>query len=256
MTERLLDLLSSSQRISTMRRLKLGWLCGITVLGLAGGLTALGAVLKHEPNFYCQNQVPPSSARTELAYAFARNFSQMMLNRKQECWGCDASEAQLNCFFDEIFVQRGEAEDLSKLGISSPSVTLEDDHIRLAFRYGSGWFSTVISYDLRIWLVPKEANVIAVEIQSARAGALPISKQSILHQLSEIARKQNFKVTLYRHEGNSVALIDLQGDQQQPKSILTTLKVTTNKLTIRGKTLGHALGPPDLNKGAKIVPLP
>jgi hypothetical protein len=240
-----------------MRRLKLGWLCGITVLVLAGGLTALGAALKHEPNFYCQNQVPPSSARTELAFTFARNFGQMMANRTtEETWGCDATEAQLNCFFDEIFVQRGEAEELSKLGISSPTVTLEDDHLRLAFRYGSDWLSTVISYDLRIWLVPKEANVIAVEIQSARAGALPISKQSILHQLSEIARKQNFKVTLYRHEGNSVALIDLQGDQQQPKSILTTLKVTTNKLTIRGKTLGHALGPPDLNKGAKIVPLP
>src|SRR6516164_9303447 len=46
MTGRLLNLLSSSRRISTMPRLKLGWLCGITVLVLAGGLTALGAVLK------------------------------------------------------------------------------------------------------------------------------------------------------------------------------------------------------------------
>jgi hypothetical protein len=241
-----------------MRRRKLGWMCGITILALAGGLTALAAALKHEPNFYCQGQVPPSAARKELAYTFFRNFGQMLADRDaiKETWRCDATDAQLNCFFDEIFVQRGEAEELSKLGISSPSVTLEDDHIRLAFRYGSGWFSTVISYDLRIWLVPKEANVIAVEIQSARAGALPISKQSILHQLSEIARKQNFKVTLYRHEGNSVALIDLQGDQQQPKSILTTLKVSTNKLTIRGKTLEHALPPLDPNKGAKIVPLP
>jgi len=241
-----------------MRRRKLGWMCGITILALAGGLTALAAALKHEPNFYCQGQVPPSEARKELAYTFCRNFGQMLADRdaKKETWRCDTTEAQLNCFFDEIFVQRGEAEELSKLGISSPSVTLEEDHIRLAFRYGSGWLSTVMSYDLRIWLVPKEANVIAVEIQSARAGALPISKQSILHELSELARKQNFKVTLYRHEGNSVALVDLQGDQQQPKSILTTLKVSTSKLTIRGKTLEYALPQLDLNKGAKNVPLP
>jgi hypothetical protein len=241
-----------------MRKFKLGWLCGITVMVLACGFTALGAALKHEPNFYRQNQVAPSPARTELAYTFARNFGQMIVNRKMESWGCDATEAQLNCFFDEIFVQRGEAEDLSKHGISSPTVTLEDDHVRLAFRYGSGWFSTVISYDLKIWLVPKEANVIAVEIQKARAGAVPISKQSILHQLAEIARKQNYKVTLYRHEGNSVALIDLQGDQQQPKSILTTLKVKDNTLVIRGRTLEHAIQHtlPPLDKAATITPLP
>jgi hypothetical protein len=224
-----------------MRKFKLGWLCGITLAMLGLGLAALAIALKHEPNFYRQNQVAPSTARTELAYAFTRNFGQMILNRKQETWGCVASEAEINSFFDEVFVQRGEAEDLSKVGISSPSVTLEEDHIRLAFRYGSGWFSTVISYDLKVWLVPKEPNVIAVEIQNARAGAVPISKQSILHQLSEFARKQNFKVTLYRHEGNSVALVDLQGDQQQPKSILTTLKVSTSRIAISGKTLEFAI---------------
>src|SRR6516162_3639146 len=241
-----------------MRRRKLGWMCGITTLALAGGLTALAAALKHEPNFYCQGQVPPSEARKELAYTFCRNFGQMLADRdaKKETWRCDASEAQLNCFFDEIFVQRGEAEDLSKLGISSPSVTLEDDHIRLAFRYGSGWFSTVVSYDLKIWLVPKEASVIAVEIGRARAGALPISKLSILHQLSDLASKQNYKVTLYRHEGNSVALVDLQADQQPPKWILTTLKVGSKGLTIRGKTQEHALLPLDPTKIVKNNPLP
>jgi hypothetical protein len=240
-----------------MRNRKLGWLCGITVMVLAGGLTALGALLKHEPAFYCQGQVSASEARKDLAYTFARNFLQMRENirARQEHWQCNATEAQLNCFFEEIFAHEGEAESLRKLGISSPRVTLEDDHVRLAFRYGSGWFSTVISYDLRIWLVPKEANVIAVEIQGARAGALPISKQTILHQLSDIARKQNYKVTLYRHEGNSVALIDLQGDQQQPNSILTTLKISPTSLTIRGKTLEHALKPLD-PKEAKVPPLP
>jgi len=240
-----------------MRKRKLGWLCGITVLLLGGGLTTLGALLEHEPSFYCQNQAPPSTARKELAYTFFRNFSPMMLNWEHEpTWGCDVTEAQLNCFFDEIFVQLGEAEELRKLGISSPNVSLEDDHVRLAFRYGSGWFSTVVSYDLKIWLVPKEASVIAVEIGRARAGALPISKLSILHQLSDLASKQNYKVTLYRHEGNSVALVDLQADQQPPKWILTTLKVGSKGLTIRGKTQEHALLPLDPTKIVKNNPLP
>ena len=188
------------------------------------------------------------------ALEFVSRFGNMLAiikHRGDENWWCEASEAQLNCFFEEVWVQMGEAEGLRKLGISSPNVVLEKDHVRLAFRYGSGWFSTVISYDLKIWLVPKEANVIAVEIQSARAGGLPISNHSILHQLTDFARKQNFKVTLYRHEGNTVAIIDLQGDQQHPCAVMTTLEIDANRIAIRGRTLEHARGPLVINEAKK-----
>lgn len=238
-----------------MRKRKIGWLCGILFLVLAGGVTALAAAVKHEPSFYRHNQGPSSETSRELAFTFVRHFGEMLQRRKQEKWGCDTSEAELNSFFNEIFVERGEAEELRKLGISAPSVTFSDDHVRLAFRYGSGFFSTVISYDMKIWLVPKEANVIAVEIERARAGALPISKQSILHQLAEFARKQNYKVTMYRHESNPVALIDLQGDSPQPKSILTMLKIGPSTLHIRGKTLEYAVQPVEFKDG-KGAPLP
>jgi hypothetical protein len=237
-----------------MRKRKLFGLCGITVLVLAGGLTALAATVKHEPSFYRQSQAPPSKERTELAYTFVRHFGQMMQDRgRKEIWGCNATEAEMNSFFAEMLMQQGEAEGLRNLGISGPSVFLEQDHLRLGFRYGSGWFSTIISYELKVWLVPKEANVIAVEVLRARAGALPISNQSILQQLSEFARKQNYRVTLYRHEGNSVAIIDLQGDQQQPKNILTALTIAPNLLSIRGRTLEHGLTPLDPAKEAKII---
>ena len=188
-----------------------------------------------------------------MANDFKNKFGQMIadISGRQLNWFCDTSEAQLNCFFEEIFLEQGEAKELQKLGISAPCVVLEKDHMRLGFRYGSGWFSTIISYDLKVWLVPKEANVIAVEVQSARAGALPISNQAVLNQLSEFARKQNFKVTLYRHESNTVAIIDLQGDQPHPKAVLTMLKIDTNQLTLRGKTLEHALSPLNIGKTTK-----
>jgi hypothetical protein len=234
-----------------MPKRRLYWLCAITLLFLAGGVSVLGAVVKHEPNFYRQCQVPPSQARKDLALEFVSRFGNMMALKKdnQPTWNCDASEAQLNCFFEEIWEQMGEAEGLHKLGISSPHVVLEKDYVRLAFRYGSGWFSTIISYDLKIWLVPKEDNV---KIKSARAGGLPISNHSMLHQLAEFARKQNFKVTLYRHEGNTVAIIDLQGDQQHPTAIMTTLAIDTNRITIRGRTLDHARAPLVIDDGKKL----
>ena len=138
-----------------MRKHKLWW-CGIAVFFLAGGFTALGAVVEHEPSFYLQSQIPPSGTYVAIQYV-PRNFGQMLANRKQETWGCDISEAELNSFFEEAFDQIGETEGLAT-GISAPSVILEKDSVRLAFRYGRGMFSTVISYDLKIWLVPEGAE--------------------------------------------------------------------------------------------------
>ena len=114
----------------------------------------------------------------------------------------------------------------------------------------------MISYDLKLWLVRKEPNVIAVQILTARAGALPISCQSILHQLADFATKQNYKVSLYRYEGTPVAIISLQPDQPNPISTLTRLEVAQNTLTIQGKTLPHALPPPPIGKAPHALPSP
>ena len=221
-------------------------LCGVAGLLLAGGIAALGAVVKHEPHFYRQSQLPEGDGRRQRAISAFSDFSQMIKDKDAPTptWGCDISEIQMNSFFAEIFTERGELEGLRKIGISSPSVVLEKDHLRIAFRYDAGFISTVISYDLKVWLVPKEPNMIAVEFLSARAGALPISSQSILQQLCDVARKQDYKVSLYRHEGNSVAVVQLQPNENHPTWLLTALQVNPNKLSIRGKTPDHALKAP------------
>ncbi len=242
-----------------MRKRKWFGLCGIAAILIGVGLTALGVTVKHVPNFYTQSQVEPGDARTFLANEFLSNFTQMMLliNGRQEKWDCIASEAQLNSFLEELFPQLGEGESLRKLGMGSLVVTLEEDGMRLAFRYGSGLFSTVVSYELKIWLVPKEANTIAVEIVSARAGAVPISSQSILHQLSEYGRKQNKKVNLFRHDGHPVAVIGLQAEQDpHPKWILTAVEVHQNGLVIHGKTPPEHMQPLDPSKSLKAAPVP
>jgi hypothetical protein len=234
-----------------MQKRKLWWFSSTLLFVIAGGLTALGAVLKHEPSFYRAGQVTEAEARKEFALICLKEFGQMMYDiqkTKREKWGCEVTEPQLNCFFEEIFARSGEAESLGKLGISGLNVAFQDDdHLRLAFRYGSGSFSTVLSYELKIWLVPQENNVIAVQVLRARAGALPISSQSVLQQLSEFARGQNYKVTLYRHESCPVAVIELQPYQPHPEGVLTKLSVDQGKLSIRGKTLEHALLPPPVN---------
>ena len=245
-----------------MRKRKWFGLCCVAVILIGAGSTALAIALKHVPNFYVQSQVEPGDARNFLANQYLSRLAQMMTDKKEDIWGCTASEAQLNSFFEVHFSKMGEAESLRKLGINDPVVAMEKDHVRLGFRYGAGWFSTIVSYELKIWLVPKEANTIAVEIVNARAGAVPISSQSILQQLSEFARSQNMKVSLFRHEGHPVAVIGLQAEQDpHPKWLLTTVAIDEkNQLVIRGETPAYARRPlslpPDSGKGVKGPGLP
>jgi hypothetical protein len=226
------------------------------VIVLAAGLAVLGSFVKHKPNFYHQTQLPAADARKQIGLACSGKFMQMVLdkNAKKPDWFCDVSEAELNCFMQEVFPEKGESEGLRKLGISSPSVVLEEgNHLRLAFRYDTGWISTIISYDIKIWLVQKDPNVIAVEFQSARAGAVPISSQAILQQLCDFGRKLDYKVNLYRHQGNSVAVIQMMPNEIHPTWILTGLKVKDKKLSIHGKTLDHAVPPPPVLKAQPVA---
>src|SRR5262245_4764867 len=229
-----------------MAKRKLCICSAFAMLALAVGLTALGAVVKHEPSFYLQTQAQPTDGRRQVALECVSKFTQMAEDRKakKERWGCAVSETELNSFFQEMFSQQGEAANLRKFGISGPAVVLEDGQFRIAFRYDTGWFDTVVSYRVKVWLVPKEPNVIAVEFLNARAGGLPITSQALMHQLCEAARKLDYKVTLYRHEGNAVAVVQLYPNETHPSSLLTSLQVKADGLKIQGKTLEHALLPP------------
>jgi hypothetical protein len=233
-----------------MANRKLWWYSGFLAVALLVCGTTLGVMLKHEPNFYEHSRVEPSQDRHDDALRLSSGFGQMCKNidSHRENWHFDATESQLDSFLADIFPQMEQAEKLRKLGITDPIIALDDDCIRVAFRFGTGWFSTVISYDLQVWLVPKEANAVAVKVLRARAGAVPISSQTILHRLAELAHEQNIDMNLYRHDGKSVAILKL-GDPFNPTWILTALKVGKTEqgrmlLALRGRTPDHILPPP------------
>src|SRR5207247_5107671 len=131
-------------------------------------------------------------------------------------WHGTFSEAQINSYFEEHFISSGFASRLLPDSVAAPRVVLEDDKIRLAFRYGTPPWSTIISIDFRVWLAPKERNVVVLELQSLHAGSLPVSAQSLLEQLSEALRKRNIEVTWYRHNGNPTAVLRFQTAAPRP----------------------------------------
>ena len=110
------------------------------------------------------------------------------------------------------------------------------ERMRLAFRYRSRLICTVVSLDLRIWLPKGESNVVAIQLEGLRAGALPFKAQWLLEQISEVGRQNGIEVNWYRHDGHPVALLRFQADHPRPTLQLKAVQLEEGRITIRGRS--------------------
>jgi hypothetical protein len=231
------------------------------VLGLAllvvlvgGTVAALALLVLHVPEDYRLSGVPPGEARQQNSQAFLAECVNLYNGMKNDrAWQEKFTDAQINSYFDEDFVRSGFSEQFLPQAISNPRITISADRIRLAFRYGTEpWCSTVVTLDFRVWLCPQETNVVALELQSLRAGSLPITAQSLLERISEVVRRQqDVEVTWYRLNGNPVALVRFQATQPRPTVRLERLELSDGQIVIGGRSaeatpLRAMLGVPDV----------
>jgi hypothetical protein len=213
-------------------------LLGIALLVVLGGVVAgsLGLLVLHEPDFYHRAALPPGQEREHNSHEFEAKFTHLMsgmINDRE--WREKFSAAQINSYLEEDFVRSGIHDRLLPEGISDPRVTFGPGKIRLAFRYGAqSWCSTIVTIDFGVWLCQKDVNVVAMELQGLHAGSLPITAQSLLDRVSEVARRQDIEVTWYRLNGNPVALLRFQATQPRPTVRLERLELTDGELLIVG----------------------
>jgi hypothetical protein len=213
----------------------------LAVLGLlfvtAG--TVLGLLVRHVPTFYRQNGAPEGEFRVGRSTECLRriqNVWNMVENGLP--WCQEFTQEQLNCYL------QNESNHTSASLVELPEdvhdvrVAFDTDRIRVGFRYGRGLGSTVISVDLRVWLVAKETNVVALELSGFHAGAVPLGTQALLDFISEAGRRHNIEVTWFRHHNHPVALLHFQANQPRPTILLRRLEVHAGQFVIAG-------GPPN-----------
>jgi hypothetical protein len=226
---------------------------------LAGGLAAtLFLMVRYEPRPYLQAAVPPGATRQQLDHDFKHQVFQLVNafsdeheehdnpgfppvaageDRENQPWGIRFTAQQINSYFAESFVKSGLENQLVDNHISQPRVVIEPDRIRLAFRYGSGIMGSIISIDLRVWLAKGEANAIALQMVGFHAGALPISAQSLLERITQVARESyNISVDWYREDGYPVALLRFQPRQSRTTLILQGVQLEDGAITIHGRS--------------------
>jgi hypothetical protein len=228
-----------------MRRKSVLMAAGIFLLAVCAVLGGLALLAKHEPGFYTRAAVPPGKIRQAHSRAFWGEYWQLhnAIMNKESQWYSTFTEAQINSFFEEDFLKPGFCDKLLPDGVTEPRIAIEQDRIRLGFRYGTPPWSTIISVNFRVWVAAQECNTVVLELQSLHAGALPVSAQSLLDQLSETLRKRNIEVTWYRHNGNPAAVLRFQSEQARPSVQLQQLELRPGVLTVAGKSIDPVAAP-------------
>jgi hypothetical protein len=231
-------------------------LLGIGLLLLVTSSVSAGLVflVRHEPDFYRRCALPPGVERQQRSKEFTQEFSTHLLGAivsHNELWEATFSEEQINSYFDEDFIHSG-LNVILPPGISAPRVAVEGDKVRLAFRYGTGGWSTIVSLDIRMWLITNEPNVVALEVEGLHAGSLPISAQSLLDRVEEMAHQNHIQVNWYRHNGNPVALLRFQADRPRPTVHLQLLRIQDHQITVGGRSIEPEPLGAIINPGASV----
>jgi hypothetical protein len=227
---------------------------GVLLVLTVGGAAALAALVRHEPEQYAHR---PAAEEPAVLQQQSREFTKRFADLKnafsgEREWEEEFTDEQINSYLEGGFVDSNIDRLILPEGISRPRVAFGTDRIQLAFRYGSGAWSTVISIDLKVWLPKCEPNVVALELEGFHAGALPISAQSLLERVAEVGRSNGIDVQWYRTNGHPVALLRFGTDQPRTTVLLDVVKFQPGSLLVKG----HAIEPSAARVAADAGPQP
>jgi hypothetical protein len=205
------------------------------IVGSVG--TTLYVLLRHEPDFYAEAEVPPGSQRQLESKEFEEKAVDLLneINNGTE-WRSLFTQEQVNSYLAEDFLRSKPIQLDSE--IRDPRVVFQPGKVLLAFRYGSAQdWSSVVSIRAKVWIVKREPNVVAVEIEDIRAGAMPLAPKMIQDRLAESLRQQNIDIVWYRNEGNPVALVRFQYDKREPNIQLEELELRDGSIYLKGRSI-------------------
>jgi hypothetical protein len=226
-----------------MRRRMIWISLGIVLLFVSAIGAALGVLVKHEPSFFRSATMPEGDERRMLSGEFISRYAEMkasVLSRYPDWWVVFTT-GHINAFLQEDFKRNGGDNNLPD-GFHDMRVQIEEGKLRLGFRYGEGFWSTILSIDVKMWLVADEVNMIGLEIVNLRAGGLPVSRQIILDYITETARRSNIDVRWYHRKNNPVAILKLQADQVRPTIQLQRFELKAGKIVVVGRSTESHIG--------------
>lgn len=214
----------------------------ILLLVLLIGILLTGYILlRHEPDFYVRAAVPPGEQRQQDSKEFETQAWDLYNNIGLLIdWEARFTEQQVNSYLAEDFIHSNLAPQLPP-EISEPRVAFQPGTILLAFRYGDPAWNSIVSIEAKVWISKNEPNVVAIQFEELKAGALPLAVKVLQDHLEQYAVRQNMRIEWYRNEGKPVALLRFQADKREPTIQLLELEIGEGTVYLKGRSVDAEL---------------
>ena len=207
-----------------------------------GGLLLLVAAMcgvywasQRVPGFYRDALEQEPAAQRQASEQLLENASALASNASKEGrWSALFTADQINGWLAVDAVENH--PELFSADVSHPRVLLQPGRATFACRNGQGSLSTVVTLSIELYLV--EPNVMALRIDRARAGALPIPLSQILDGVAEAARRLNLHLAWRQAKGDPVALITIPPTRDSDDTVyqLESLELRDGEIYLAGRT--------------------
>lgn len=237
-----------------MRRKKLvfwGAAAFLVIVGIASGL--LWALLR-VPGFYAQaaTTIPQEPEERKLAAKQLVQETTNLINDIQHAdeWAARFKQDEVNSWFLEELTQP-KYRDVVPEGVSDPRLVIREGYLQMGFRLQKKGWNGIVSLQLKPWI--EAENQLAIEIESIRAGIVPIPLEDMLHQLTQKLVDEGWEVKWNHANGHDVAVINLNKKRDPKSPILESLTIADGEVRIQGHRKDHTPQPDEPSNAPKTA---
>jgi len=227
-------------------------------VGLATLLVVSGVLLKYEPAVYRQLAVPGGDLAGAGGSVGGGEDVEALSRRavtKAAAWHASISRPggwetaltsdEVNAWL-AIDLPQNHSGWLPK-GVTQPRIAFLPQHAALGARVGFGPFTAVASLDFEILL--RDVNHLAVVLDQAHLGAIPLPRAPILRELSRRISRLGMVTDLRRLDGRLVLMVYIPSthDAGATSYWLESLAINAGELLVAGETRSTATIRPPSN---------
>jgi len=234
---------------ASWRRLRKAFVAALVALVMV--LVVSGVLLKYEPGVYRQLAVsrgtlagagvPPGGGEDVEALsrrAVTKAAAWHASISRPGGWETALTSDEVNAWL-AIDLPQNHSSWLPS-GVTQPRIAFQPQHAVLGARVGFGPFTAVAALDFEILL--RDVNHLAVVLEQARLGAIPLPRAPILRELSRRISKLGMVTDLRRLDGRLVLMVYIPSthDAGSTSYWLESLAIGAGELLIAGETRSTA----------------
>jgi hypothetical protein len=215
-----------------------GAIMSLVAVGMAGTYWAA----RQPPRFYREAITASTEESSQRGEQFERAALELH-NSVQHAgrWEFSVSADEINGWLSAELPAK--FPELLPAEISDPRVAIDGETLRVAIHYQRGGVDTVLSVTGEVYLTA-QANEIAIRLDNARAGLVPIPLGRLIQEIDERAERAQLNLRWTEVKGSPVALVRLalDSDRDKRRVVVDRFDTIRGRIVVAGRT--ELLGTP------------